>query len=131
LTSERRRDKPMAEGSKPAHQVADGIGALFEPARDYRAHVSLSSEAVRVAHVECGRLTQSFEPLKGLEGHTNEALNLIRNELADLAMSLEAAKGLRRQLAEMVAILDPGSELEAQFHELSRALGAVVTRTGS
>jgi hypothetical protein len=112
----------MAEGSKPAHQVADGIGALFEPARDYREHVSLSSEAVRAAHVECGRLTQSFEPLKGLEGHAKEAVNLIRNELADLTMSLEAAKTLRRQLSDLVGRLDSSAELETQFHELSRAL---------
>jgi hypothetical protein len=114
----------MAEGSKPAHQVADGVGTLFEPARDYREYVSLSSEAVRALHVECGRLTQSFEPLRGLEGHTSEALNLIRNELADLAMSLEAAKGLRRQVSELAGMLDPSQELETQFQELSRALSA-------
>jgi hypothetical protein len=121
----------MTERSRPAHAAADGVAALFEPARDYRERVSRSSDAVKMAHSECGQLVQSLEPLKGLQGRSREAVESIRTGLADLTMSLEAAKGLHRQLSELVEMLDTGSELETQFHELSRALSTVLSRSGS
>ena len=70
-------------------------------------------------------LAQSVEPLKGLQDRIIEILDSIRAQLADLAMSLEAAKALRLQLSALIQTLDTGTELEAQIHELSRVLGAV------
>jgi hypothetical protein len=63
--------------------------------------------------------------LKGLQGRILEIFDSIRAQLADLAMSVEAAKALRLQLSVLVQSLAAGTELEPQIHELSRMLGGV------
>ena len=87
--------------------------------------MSLSFEATRVLRAELNVLAQSVEPLTGLQDWIIEMLDSIRAQLADLAMSLEAAKALRLQLSALIETLDTGTELEAQIHEESRVLGAV------
>jgi hypothetical protein len=125
LAEQNRKDgQPSIEEPQPT-DLARHVAAFFEPARRYRDRVSLSFEATRALRAELDVLAQSVEPLKGLQDRIIEILDSIRAQLADLAMSLEAAKALRLQLLALVQTLDAGTELEAQIHELSRVLGAV------
>jgi hypothetical protein len=125
LAEQNRKDgQPAIEEPQPT-DLARHVAAFFEPARRYRDRVSLSFEATRALRAELDVLAQSVEPLKGLQDRIIEILDSIRAQLADLAMSLEAAKALRLQLSALVQTLDAGTELEAQIHELSRVLGAV------
>jgi hypothetical protein len=117
--------QPAIEEPRPT-DLARVVAAFFEPARRYRDRVSLSFEATRALRAELDVLAQSVEPLKGLQDRIIEILDSIRGQLADLAMSLEAATALRLQLSALVQTLDAGTELEAQIHELSRVLGAVL-----
>jgi len=64
--------------------------------------MSLSFEATRALRTDLDVLAQSVEPLKGLQDRIIEILDSIRAQLADLAMSLEAAKALRMQLSAPV-----------------------------
>jgi hypothetical protein len=125
LAEQNRKDgQPSIEEPQPT-DLARHVAAFFEPARRYRDRVSLSFEATRALRAELDVVAQSVEPLKGLQDRIIEILDSIRAQLADLAMSLEAAKALRLQLSALVQTLDAGTELEAQIHELSRVLGAV------
>jgi hypothetical protein len=126
------KDARIATGElKPADQLAQSVAILFEPARRYRERVSLAIESLRGFHVELGVLAQSFEPLREIHSRVVEFLNALRVQLADTAMSLEAAKALRLQLAELVQALETESELQAQIYELSRALGVTLQGTGA
>jgi hypothetical protein len=117
--------QPAIEEQQPT-DLARNVAAFFEPARRYRDRVSLSFEATGALRTELDVLARSVEPLKGLPDRIIEILDSIRTQLADLAMSLEAAKALRLQLSGLVQTLDAGTELEAQIHELCRELlGAV------
>ena len=105
------------------------VAAFFEPAHRYRNRVSLSFEAIRALRGELDLLAQSVEPLKGLKDRIVEILDSIRAQLADLAMSVEAAKALRLQLSALVQALDAGTELEAQIHELSTVFAVFPAKT--
>ena len=109
------------------HNKKDGQPGIEElqPARLYRDRVALSFEAIRALGAEIRVLEQSAEPLKGLQDQIIEIVDSIRAQLADLAMSIEAAKALRLQLSAAIQTLDAGTELEAQIHELSKVLGGV------
>src|ERR1700676_5148945 len=120
--------QPAIEEPQPT-DLARNVAALFEPARRYRDRVSLSFEATGALRGELDLLAQSVEPLKGLEDRIIEILDSIRAQLADLAMSLEAAKALRLQLSALVQALDAGTELEAQIHELSRVFAVFAAKT--
>ncbi len=122
--------KTAASALKPADQLAQSVVMLFEPARRYRERVSLSIESLRGLHVELGVLAQSFEPLKEIHGKVLDFLNALRVQLADTAMSLEAAKALRLQLSELVQVLDTETELQSQIYELSRALSVTLQGAG-
>jgi len=116
--------QPPIEELQPT-DLAQGVAALFEPARRYRDRVALSFEAIGALRAELEVLVQSVEPLKGLQDQIIKIFDSVRAQLADLAMSLEAAKALRLQLSGLVQTLDAGTELEAQIQELSRTLGGL------
>jgi len=116
--------QPGIEELQPT-DLARNVEALFEPARLYRDRVALSFEAIRALGAEIRVLEQSAEPLKGLQDQIIEIVDSVRAQLADLAMSIEAAKALRLQLSAAIQTLDAGTELEAQIHELSKVLGGV------
>jgi hypothetical protein len=126
LAEQNRKDGQSAIVEPQPMDLARHVMAFFEPARRYRDRVSLSVEATRALSAELDVLAQSVEPVKGMQDRIIEILDSIRAQLADLAMSLEAAKALRLQLSALVQTLDAGTVLEAQIHELSRALGAVL-----
>jgi hypothetical protein len=120
----KKEDQPAIEELQPT-DLAQGVAALFEPARRYRDRVALSFEAIGALRAELEVLVQSVEPLKGLQDQIIKIFDSVRAQLADLAMSLEAAKALRLQLSGLVQTLDAGTELEAQIQELSRTLGGL------
>jgi hypothetical protein len=122
IAEHNKKDGKPANEELPPTDLARDVAALFEPARRYRDRVALSFEAIRALRTELNVLVQCVEPLKGLQDRIIEIFDSIRAQLADLAMSVEAAKALRVQLSGLVQTLDAGTELEVQIHELSRVL---------
>jgi hypothetical protein len=104
--------------------VARAIAALFEPARRYRERVSRSFEAVHALRAELQLLAEAVDPLKGLEGGVLEIVEMLRTQLTDLAMTIEAAKALPLQLSVLGQAPEAGSELETKIRELSNTLNA-------
>jgi hypothetical protein len=126
LAEQNRKDGQSTVEEPQPTDLARHVTAFFEPARRYRERVTSSFEAIHALRAELYVLVQSVGPLKGLQDQIIEILDSIRAQLADLAMSVEAAKALRLQLSGLVQTLDAGTELDAQIHELSRVLGAVL-----
>jgi hypothetical protein len=125
IAEQNKKDGQQAiEELQPTDLTRD-VAALFEPARRYRDRVAHSFEAIRALRAEIHLLEQSAAPLKGLQDRIIEILDSIRAQLADLAMSVEAAKALRVELSGLVQTLEAGTELDAQIHELSRVLAGV------
>ena len=130
--------KPTSEGdaraqnnngqpSTDAPQFSDSlraIAALFEPARRYRERVSRSFEAIQALRTELQVLAETVDPLKGLESGVMEIVEMLRTQLSDLAMTMEAAKALRLQLSTLSHTPEAAAELEGKIRELSKTLNA-------
>ena len=129
LAEQNRKDGQPAIEEPQSTDLVRNVAAFFEPAHRYHNRVSLSFEATRALRGELDLLAQSVEPLKGLKDRIVEILDSIRAQLADLAMSVEAAKALRLQLSALVQALDTGTELEAQIHELSTVFAVFPAKT--
>ena len=129
LAEQNRKDGQPAIEEPQSTDLVRNVAAFFEPAHRYRNRVSLSFEAIRALRGELDLLSQSVEPVKGLKDRIVEILDSVRAQLADLAMSVEAAKALRLQLSALVQALDTGTELEAQIHELSTVFAVFPAKT--
>jgi hypothetical protein len=81
---------------------------------------------MRAFQDDLGVLAESFEPGKALHQQVIQLADAIRNRLTEVAASLEPINALRTQAAELAQILEAGTELQAQFFELSKAIGAAV-----
>jgi hypothetical protein len=81
---------------------------------------------MRAFQDDLGVLADSFEPGKALHQQVIQLADAVRTHLAEVAASPEPVNALRAQAVELAQILGTGTELQARFYELSKALGAAV-----
>ena len=81
---------------------------------------------MRAFQEDLGVLAESFEPGKALHQQVIQLADAVRTSLTEVAASLEPVNALRMQAAELVQILEAGAQLQAQFSDLARAIGAAV-----
>jgi hypothetical protein len=108
------------------NDLTKNVKSLFEPADRFREHVHLSFEAILSLRAEFIALAHSAKSLKGLQGGIMGTLDSIRKQIEELAATLEAARTMRVQLSALSQVLEDRTELESQFHDLSRMLDAVL-----
>ncbi len=112
----------LAESLAPLEDIARRAASALQSMKVLCAQMqklSVTFEPMRVFEHELAAMASSFSPMKELHSGVTQLMQSFRNQIAQLAESLEPVAVCRRWLDDFGSTFDAASELQAQFRELS------------